>query len=80
MSQHCAGVDRITKKGGVDFSIPVMLTYSGTDIALLKGYIDNSRALWEGHLDSLPATMIGSTISTHAGPGAIAVSFLQRNS
>lgn len=68
----------IQKKGGVDFSMPVMLAYSGTDDALLKGYIDNSRALWEGHLDSLPVTMIGSTISTHAGPGAIAVAFFAK--
>ena len=65
----------IHKKGGVDFSLPVMLAYSGTDDALLKGYIDNSRALWEEHLGSLPMTMIGSTISTHAGPGAIAMAF-----
>ena len=68
----------IAKKGGVDFSMPVMLAYSGTDDALLRGYIDNSRALWEGHLDSLPAAMIGSTISTHAGPGAIAVAFFAK--
>ena len=67
--------DFIQKKGGIDFDLPVMLAYSGTDDALLKGYIDNSRALWEEHLDSLPMTMIGSTISTHAGPGAIAVAF-----
>ena len=65
----------IKKKGDVDFSMPVILAYSGTDNALLKGYIENSRALWENHLDSLPITMIGSTISTHAGPGAIAVAF-----
>lgn len=68
----------ILKKGGIDFSMPVMLAFSGTDDALLKGYIDNSRALWEGHLDSLPVTMIGSTISTHAGPGAIAVAFFAK--
>ena len=68
----------IQKKGGIDFSMPVMLAYSGTDDALLKGYVDNSRALWEDHLDSLPVTMIGSTISTHAGPGAIAVAFFAR--
>ena len=67
--------DFIQKKGGIDFDLPVMLAYSGTDDALLKGYIDNSRALWEDHLNSLPMTMIGSTISTHAGPGAIAVAF-----
>lgn len=65
----------IHKKGGVDFNLPMMLAYSGTDDALLKGYVDNSRALWEEHWDSLPVTMIGSTISTHAGPGAIAVAF-----
>ena len=68
----------IQKKGGIDFDLPVMLAYSGTDDALLKGYIDNSRALWEGHLDSLPVSMIGSTISTHAGPGAIAVAFFAK--
>ena len=69
----------IQKKGGIDFSMPVMLAYSGTDDALLKGYIDNSRTLWDGYLDSLPVTMIGSTISTHAGPGAIAVAFFANN-
>lgn len=69
----------IQRKGGIDFSLPVMLAYSGTDDALLKGYIDNSRTLWDGHLDSLPVTMIGSTISTHAGPGAIAVAFFANN-
>lgn len=68
----------IQKKGGIDFSMPVMLAYSGTDDALLKGYVDNSRALWEGHLEELPVTMIGSTISTHAGPGAIAVAFFAK--
>lgn len=69
----------VEKKGGVDFSMPVMLAYSGTDDALLKGYIDNSSELWEEHLESLPITMIGSTISTHAGPGAIAVAFFAKN-
>lgn len=67
--------DFIQKKGGIDLSLPVMLAYSGTDDALLKGYIHNSRTLWDGYLDPLPVTMIGSTISTHAGPGAIAVAF-----
>ena len=71
--------DFIQKKGGVDFSLPVMLAFSGTDDALLKGYIENSRALWQGHLDALPVTMIGSTISTHAGPGAIAAAFFARH-
>ena len=65
----------IHRKGSIDFDLPIMLAYSGTDDALLKGYFENSRALWEGHMESLPVSMIGSTISTHAGPGAIAIAF-----
>ena len=69
----------IQKSGGIDFSMPALLAFSGTDDALLKGYIDNSRTLWEDHLTELPpAVMIGSTISTHAGPGAIAVAFFAK--
>lgn len=68
----------IDKKGGIDFSMPYMLAYSGLDDALLKGYIENSRAIWEGHTDDLPISTIGSTIGTHAGPGAIAVAFFAR--
>lgn len=70
--------DFIKKKGGIDFDMPAMLAYSGTDDALLRSYIENSRAIWEGHLDRLPMTMIGSTISTHVGPGAIAVAFFAK--
>ena len=69
----------IGKKGGIDFDMPLMLAYSGTDDALLKGYVDNSRPLWEGRADSLPVSVVGSTIGTHAGPGAIAVAFFSRN-
>lgn len=68
----------IDKKGGIDFSMPYMLAYSGLDDALLKGYIENSRAIWEGHTDDLPISTIGSTIGTHAGPGAIAVAFFAK--
>ncbi len=67
--------DLINKQGGVDFSMPYMLVYSGNDDALLKGYIDNSRCLWEGHTGHLPISIIGSTIGTHVGPGAIGVAF-----
>ena len=69
----------IQKSGGIDFAMPALLAFSGTDDALLQGYIENSRALWEDHLTELPpAVMIGSTISTHAGPGAIAVAFFAK--
>lgn len=67
--------ETIGKKGGIDFSMPLMLAYSGTDDSLLQDYIENSRTIWEGNIDELPISVIGSTIGTHAGPGAVAVAF-----
>lgn len=69
----------INKRGGIDFSMPYRLVYSGNDDALLKGYIDNSRSLWVGHTDNLPISMLGSTIGVHVGPGAIGVAFFSNN-
>ncbi len=63
---------------GADFSMPVMLAYTGRDDSLLRSYIDSSRALWEDHLAQLPIAAVGSTIGTHAGPGAVAVAFFAR--
>lgn len=71
-------VQEIERCGGVDFSRPVMLGYTGLSDALLQKYITDSAALWEAHLPALRSTCIGSTIGTHAGPGAIAVAFFRK--
>ena len=71
-------VQQINKYGGVDFSKPVMLGYTGLSDALLLKYMKDSQMLWKNHLDSLPYTSIGSVIGTHAGPGGIAVAFYKR--
>lgn len=68
-------VQEIQKAGGVDFTMPVMLGYTGLSDALLKKYIQDSAALWEGHVDQLPVSIVGSVVGTHAGPGAVAVAF-----
>lgn len=70
--------ETIAKKGGIDFSMPLVLAYSGNDDSLLQDYIENSRSIWEGNIDELPVSVIGSTIGTHAGPGAIAVAFFAK--
>ena len=67
--------ETIQKKGGINFSMPVMLAYSGLDKSLLDAYIECSRNIWEGNIDKLPTCIMGSTIGTHAGPGAVAVAF-----
>ena len=70
--------ETVAKKGGIDFTMPFHLAYSGNDDALLRGYIENSRAIWEGHTDHLPISVLGSAIGTHAGPGAIVVAFFAK--
>ena len=68
-------VQYIEKNGGVDFSRPYHLGYTGLSDDLLQKYIQDSAALWESHTDHLPINSVGSAIGTHAGPGAIAVAF-----
>lgn len=71
-------VQEIEKAGGVDFTKPVLLGFTGISDALLLKYIEDSRYIWEGGLEKIRYTTIGSVIGTHAGPGAIAVAFFKK--
>ncbi|MBE6956162.1 MAG: DegV family protein [Ruminococcaceae bacterium] len=68
----------IEKAGGVDFTKPVLLGYSGLSDALLQKYIEDSRHIWDGNLDEVRYTTIGSVIGTHLGPGSVVVAFFKR--
>lgn len=70
-------VSEIHAAGGVDFSKPLLLGYTGLSDMLLQKYIDDSAALWQDNVDRLNTTDIGSVVGTHAGPGAIAVAFFK---
>lgn len=72
-------VSEIQNAGGVDFSKPVLLGYTGLSDALLQKYIVDSEALWKDGVDELHTTIVGSVIGTHAGPGAVAVAFFKKN-
>lgn len=72
-------VQQIDKVGGIDFEQPVLLGYSGISDALLQKYIEDSRHIWEGNLEQLRYTTVGSVIGTHAGPGAVVVAFFKKN-
>ena len=71
-------VQEIDKAGGIDFSKPVLLGYSGISDALLQKYIKDSRYIWEGNLPEIRYTTVGSAIGTHAGPGAVVVAFFKK--
>lgn len=70
-------VTEIANAGGVDFSKPVLLGFTGLSDALLNKYIEDSSFLWKSAVDTLHTTLIGSVIGTHVGPGAVAVAFFK---
>ena len=69
----------VEKTGGIDFSMPFGLAYSGLSDVLLQKYIADSTRLYESYEGQLPISVIGSTIGTHAGPGAVALAFYSNN-
>ena len=71
-------IQEVKNNGGIDFTMPYMLGYSGLDDTLLQKYIKDSADLWASQTSNLPISTIGSTIGTHAGPGAICVSFFHK--
>lgn len=71
-------VKEIQSAGGVDFSMPVMLGYTGLSDALLQKYISDSAALWAESPSPLEFALVGSTVGTHVGPGAIAAAFFSK--
>ena len=68
-------VQEIGKAGGVDFGKSLLLGYTGLSDSLLRKYIADSTALWEGNVENLPVRIVGSVVGTHTGPGAVAVAF-----
>ena len=67
-------VEEIEKAGGIDFTRPVMLGYTGLTDELLQNFIAGSQDLWSP-LPELHSSIIGSVIGTHVGPGAVAVAY-----
>ena len=63
----------------MDFSMPIMLGYTGLTDVLLKKYVEDSRDLWQGQADDLDAALVCSVIGTHVGPGAIVASFFRKH-
>lgn len=65
----------ITKAGGIDFTMPVMLGHTGTCDDQLQKYIQDNADVWAEHSGQVPVSVVGSVVGTHVGSGAVAVSF-----
>ncbi len=65
----------VEARGGIDFSLPCAVGYSGADPSAARAYVQQSAALWQGRTAQVPVFQLGSTIGAHVGPGAVAVAF-----
>ncbi len=65
--------------GGIDFSKPYTVGYTGNDTTLLENYVKDNATLWQDEMTEVPVTSVGAAIGTHVGPGAIAVAFFGKN-
>lgn len=71
--------DGILASGGIDFDYPVVVTYGG-DLkdGALDGYFEDSQEIFGDHMDQVVCGQLGCVIGTHAGPGAIVVSYVPK--
>ncbi len=65
----------ILSRGGVDFSMPMLLGYTGVDDHILRAYLDKTPEMWQGRMAELRTSLVGIAVGTHAGPNAMAIAF-----
>lgn len=71
-------IQQVDTYGGIDYSLPVILGYTGCSTVLMDKYIKDSSSLWEGRMPVPDIIQVGATIGTHIGPGGIAVAFFSK--
>lgn len=69
---------QIKEAGGVDFTMPYSVAYSGLDSSMIEKYVADHEHAWKPYTEKLEIRVVGSTIGTHAGPGAIAVAYFKK--
>ena len=68
-------IEQVNTYGGIDYSMPVLLGYTGCSTELIDKYIKDSSSLWENKIPVPARIKVGATIGTHIGPGGITVAF-----
>ena len=71
---------KIQEVGGIDFTMPYAVGYSGTDSKSLQKYLDNNEEILSSVPHSPDIVQIGSAVGTHCGPGAVLVTFFKKAS
>ncbi|MBE5824481.1 MAG: DegV family protein [Butyrivibrio sp.] len=77
-NSHNMLMEFVRNHGGIDMDKPACLGYTGLSDEMLKKYVEDSKVLYEGHEDKLQYAVVGATIGTYAGPGAIALAYFEK--
>lgn len=69
----------IRSVGGIDYSMPYCLGYTGFSEETLTRYVDDNAAAYKELIRDVPVVPVGATIGTYAGPGAVAIAFFDKS-
>ena len=70
-----ASLNKLCQEDGVKTEEPFMLGYTGCSDANLSKYMEENTDLWPADSNKV---IVGATIGTHAGPGAVAMAFFAK--
>jgi fatty acid-binding protein DegV len=68
----------VDEKGGIDFSLPVCMAYSGLSDENMRRYMKKESALFEGREREVHAVQFGATVGTYSGPDAFAIGYFHK--
>ncbi len=63
---------------GIDFTNPIRFGFSGLADTTLKQFLAESHEIFDGMKQRFDSGIIGATVGTHIGPGAIGAAFFTR--
>ena len=61
---------------GIDFSMPVLVGYTGTSDVLMQKYLQESAEFFGDH--KYATSIVSAVVGTHAGPNAVAIAFFSK--
>ena len=68
----------VEKTGGIDFSMPYGILWTGNDTTLRDKFIKDCSSLWSEDSDKIQMHMMGCTIGTHIGPGTFGIVYFEK--
>ena len=75
---HAFLSQKIEELGGIDYTMPYAVGYSGTDRKSLQKYLDSNQEILNSAPHSPDIVQIGSAVGTHCGSGAVLVTFFRK--